>query len=109
MGWKILFCCLPLVPLLALEQAMIFASREKNPGVLEPTAGGPYRDSPAPVLPAPSPYAKGWQHFRRLRLLFLLCFVYIGIAMPLMSKLATWTGVHADQQAEPAPARFDPP
>ena len=97
MGWLLVICCIPLVPLLFAEFAVPRIRRAlARPPELHASAEGPYRDSPAPAEPAAThTYAEAWARYRRLRtILFSLLFGWIPATVLLNSFLNSLTGIH---------------
>lgn len=81
MGWPLVICCIPAVPLLFIEFAVpaIRRALAKKASAPQASADGPYRESPIPtesfVEPAPPAYAAAWRRYRRNRLIAIILFL----------------------------------
>jgi hypothetical protein len=98
-GWILVICCIPAVPLLFIEFAVPAIRRALAKKATAPTASadGPYRESPVPTdlsaEPAPPAYAAAWARYRRLRLIAVLLFVgWVPGAILLQSVLTPLVG-----------------
>jgi len=96
MGWLLLVCLIPAVPLLLIEFAVPAVRRAlaRKASAPQGSAEGPYRESPVPTEPRverpPPAYAAAWARYRRNRLVALILFLTFFPAMFFVSGIGWW-------------------